>query len=292
MTYRVFDNIMLSVESSGVNCFAQDSLGMIWMGSNRGLYSYDGFSAQPHISEKTNTQVYCITVIDKEYLYLGTDNGVLIYNYKKDRYENSDENFPTDVRAMYLDNGTLWIGSLNGLFRYHISSKKLKDIPIEQSEIPHKTIYSIIKSQENIYIGTYNGLCRYIPNLDKFEKINLPLDSKRSNQFVNTLLEDTSLGCIWIGMEGNLFKYTPTSNKVEFLNSFLNNSVKSLALDQSYNLLVGTDNGLYIYNKYSANIQHVVHDSRNSKSLSNNIIWSVFPDKEKNIWLQCFSISL
>lgn len=27
MTYRVFDNIMLSVESSGVNCFAQDSLG-------------------------------------------------------------------------------------------------------------------------------------------------------------------------------------------------------------------------------------------------------------------------
>lgn len=285
MTYRVFDNIMLSVESSGVNCFAQDSLGMIWMGSNRGLYSYDGFSAQPHISEKTNTQVYCITVIDKEYLYLGTDNGVLIYNYKKDRYENSDENFPTDVRAMYLDNGNLWIGSLNGLFRYHIASKKLENIPIEQSEIPHKTIYSIIKSQENIYIGTYNGLCRYIPNLGKFEKINLPLDSKRSNQFVNTLLEDTSLGCIWIGMEGNLLKYTPTSKKVEFFNSFLNNSVKSLALDQSNNLLVGTDNGLYIYNKYSANIQHIVHDSRNSKSLSNNIIWSVFPDKEKNIWL-------
>ena len=170
MTYTAFYNITVSIEASSINCFAQDSLGMIWIGSNRGLYSYDGFSAQSHISEKTNTQVHCITVIDKEYLYLGTDNGISFYNYKKDQYEDSDVNFPADVRAMYLNKGTLWIGSLNGLFRYDIFSKKLERIPIEKSGIPHKTIYSIIESQENIYIGTYNGLCRYIPSSPRFKK--------------------------------------------------------------------------------------------------------------------------
>lgn len=285
MTYGVFDNITLGVEAGVINCFSQDSLGMIWIGSNRGLYSYDGFSAQSHISETTNTQVYCITIIDNQYLCLGTDNGVYFYNYKQDRYEDWDVDFPSDVRAMYLDGETLWIGSLNGLFRYNILDKKLENIPIEKSGIPHKAIYSIIKSQGHIYVGTYNGLCRYVSDFDKFEKIDLPLDSRRNNQFVNVLLDDTSLDCIWIGMEGNLLKYTPKSDKVEFLNSFFNNSVKSLALDWSDNLLVGTDNGLYVYGKSLGSVDHVVHDSRNNNSLSNNIIWNIFSDKEKNIWL-------
>lgn len=29
----------------------------------------------------------------------------------------------------------------------------------------------------------------------------------------------------------------------------------------------------------------MVHDSRNSSSLSNNIVWTIFTDKEKNSWL-------
>ena len=291
--YQIYENITLNAEASGINCFAQDNQGMIWVGSSRGLFSYDGFSAQQHMSEKTSTQVYCISVIDDAYLYLGTDNGIFFYNYKTDQYEESGVEFPTDVRAMAINDDTLWIGSLKGLFRYNLQNKKLENIPVEYSGIPHETIYSILKSEGNIYIGTYNGLCRYIPNEDQFEQIVLPSDQKRSNQFVNILLEDTYRKCIWIGTEGNLFKYTLSSGKIESTNLFRNNSVKSLAIDQAGNLLVGTDNGMYVYNEQNGNIQHIAHDSRNSKSLSNNIIWGIFSDREKNIWLGTdYNISL
>ena len=57
-----------------------------------------------------------------------------------------------------------------------------------------------------------------------------------------------------------------------------------MALDGSGQLLVGTDNGLYVYQEGEP-LLHVVHDSRNLQSLSNNIIWTIFADREHNIWL-------
>lgn len=118
---------------------------------------------------------------------------------------------------MVLKNGILWIGSLNGLYRYNINSKQIEKLSEKEGNgLPHRTIYSIINTENNnLYVGTYNGLCRYVPATDKFELINLPANIKRNNQFVNSLLEDTARGCIWIGTEGALLKYTPGYNTVE-----------------------------------------------------------------------------
>lgn len=90
--------------------------------------------------------------------------------------------------------------------------------------------------------------------------------------------------CIWIGTEGCLFKYTPADGQIQRIDAFHDNSVKSMALDGYGQLLVGTDNGLYIYGEDSP-LQHIVHDSRNLQSLSNNIVWTVYADCERNIWL-------
>jgi ligand-binding sensor domain-containing protein/AraC-like DNA-binding protein len=284
--YRTFENITISTESSGVNCFAQDSSGLLWMGSHRGLYSYNGFSTQAHSSEETNTRIYCLLVLDENRLCFGTDHGVFFYNYKSDRYEKSPALFPADVRTMLLRDSMLWIGSLNGLFRYNIRSGKIENsTELKNTKIPHQTIYSMINHEDDLYIGTYNGICRYRSDTDTFEPIELPRDSGRSNQFINCLLEDTLRQCIWIGMEGALFKYFPVTGRTESLHFFRNNSVKSIAPDRDQNLLIGTDNGLYIYHEREDSMQHIVHDSRNDKSLSNNIIWSIFADREQNIWL-------
>ena len=134
-------------------------------------------------------------------------------------------------------------------------------------------------------MGTYNGLCRYIAESGKFEDIFLPVTHGISNLFVNSLLEDTVRQCIWIGMEGYLLQYTPETGKMVAIEVFHNNSIKSLALDGNGNLLAGTDNGLYVYQNNEEPLQHIIHDSRNIQSLTNNIIWNIFSDQEHNIWL-------
>ncbi len=55
-------------------------------------------------------------------------------------------------------------------------------------------------------------------------------------------------------------------------------------LDGDGSLLAGTDNGLFVYDE-SVSALHLLHDSRNPQSLSNNIIWNIFTDKEKNVWI-------
>lgn len=286
--YRLFENIGLDAESSSFSCFFQDSQGLLWVGSDKGLFSYDKYSFQQFfaIGDRTNVQIHCGTMVGDTCLYLGTQNGLLIYNYKKDRYEEPTTSFPTDIRALALQGQVLWIGTLHGLYTYELPTQRLKKSSLlKHRNIPHMAVYSIICTTEgSIYIGTYNGLFRYLPKKNSFENITLPVYKRKSNQFVNCLLEDSTRHCIWIGMEGNLFQYDRKSGRVETIKELQNNSVKSLALDSYQCLLVGTDNGLYVYHE-SYPIQHILHDSRNSQSLSNNVIWTIFIDKDKNSWM-------
>ena len=288
VNYQQFDNIYLGAEASVVSCFLQDSEGLIWIGSNKGLFSYDGYSTQQHFTygENNNTRIYCGVIIDNTYLYMGTDNGILVYNYRADRYEQPETDFPTDVRTMALQGDTLWLGALNGLYTYQLQSRKLTSFDTRRNGLPNNTIYSIIRTKDNqIYVGTYNGLCRYIPSNGKFEGIPLPVHSSQSNLFVNSLLEDTTRQCVWIGTEGYLFQYFPSTGQIKQTEAFHNNSIKSLALDGNGDLLAGTDNGLYVYHNDTTPLQHIIHDSRNIQSLTNNIIWNIFADQEHNIWL-------
>ncbi len=287
--YHNFENIIFNSESSVANFIMQDSQEVIWIGSNIGLYSYDGYSLQAHYSHEDNTgvRIHCGQQVSKDLLYLGTDNGILIYNLKTDSYETSDIQFPSNIRALLLDGNKLWIGSLNGLYAYDIVKNSLSDFSIQNNPgLPHQAVYSIIHSADgNLYIGTYNGLCRYLTATNTFENIELPSYKARSNQFVNSLLEDSLRNCIWIGTEGYLYKYDSSLKSVEQLKLFKGNSIKSLALDKNNKLLLATDNGLFVYDDNSDFVQHIVHDSRDANSLSNNIVWNIFVDREKNIWL-------
>ena len=291
-SYREFENIYLNTDASVVNCFIQDKQGAVWMGTDKGLFSYNGYSMQRHIfpftdnNNPSNTKINCGILLDAKHLCLGSDNGILIYNLKTDAFEKSEVNFPSDVRSLALTGNLLWIGSLNGLYLYNVNTRQLSTVKSGKgSGIPHRTIYSLLKSSQNtLFVGTYNGLCYLSPGAKHFQTIDLPVQSFKNNLLVNSLLEDPAHHCIWVGTEGNLFKYSPQTKSVERVAEFTGNSIKSLALDQNQNLLLGTDNGLYLYNKEQHLIKHIVHDSRYSKSLTNNIIWSIFVDHEKNAW--------
>lgn len=112
-SYGLFENITLSTEASVTNCFLQDEQGLIWIGSDKGLFSYDGYSTHFHPSSEGsgNPWIYCAQAIDSTYLYLGTDNGMLVYNYHTDRYEAPPVKFPGDIRSLAAQGDTLWIGT-------------------------------------------------------------------------------------------------------------------------------------------------------------------------------------
>jgi signal transduction histidine kinase/DNA-binding response OmpR family regulator len=286
--YDSYVNVTLERNPSSVCCFIQDSDGMMWIGGDKGLYSYDGYNVYPHFEQGaiSNTHINCGLLIGHSYLYLGADNGLLVYNYRTNSYSQPLRRALTDVRSLARDGNKLWIGTLNGLYLFDLVSHRLVRFDAKKCQgLPHNTIYSIIRFDDGrMYFGTYNGLCYYDSRSRRFHTITLPRSAQKNNVFVNALLEDYSRRCIWVGTEGNLFQYFPSTNKINKINQCSGNSIKVLELDKDKRLLIGTDNGLYVYSEQKGS-RLVLHDSRNVNSLSNDIIWSLFRDSGNNVWI-------
>ena len=280
---KKFSSIGFDGQVCVVNCFTQDSMRMIWIGTNHGLYSYDGYNTYHHYNHDdpgTLSQINCMLSVGDS-IIVGSDNGLMIFDIRRNAFVDVSGKYPTDIRALTIRKGSLWIGSLNGLYELELSTRTLRRV---SDGLGNNTVYSILNIEEDgMYIGTYNGLYKYINHEKRFRQIPIPVTHSKSNIFVNSMLFDPKRNCVWIGTEGNLYKMNIFNHGITCVDGFGNNSIKSLALDRDNAVIIGTDNGLYTYD--SSSIVRYSHDSRINSTISNNIVWSVFIDANNNLWV-------
>lgn len=284
-TYQAFKNIALPFDANIVNIVYQDKQGMMWFGTKRGLFNYNGYDIHEYINDKKSdgNSILAIAQVDSQYLAIGTDYGLLWFNLKTERYEAvyPEPGILKAIRSLAFFDNKLWIGTRDeGLFYYDIHLKKLQKTALD--DINETLIYALEPTDDKLFIGSYECLSYYDIKTQKRCRIDFG-DGKRL--MVNSLLWDKANGCIWIGTEGFLFKYGITTKKLEQQPFLTGNSFKTLAIDNKGNLLIGTDVGLYVYDLISGKYKHIIHDSRNSQSLCNNVIWDITCDEKHNIWL-------
>lgn len=289
MNYRSFDNSTLSLEANSIRFFLQDEQGLMWIGTNKGLYSFDGYKSFPHFTPGSpeSRMINCGLFYKDDFLLMGTERGTLLYNYKLDKYAESEFKFTGDVRAMVRSGKDLWLGCANGLYRYDLDKKQLTEMQISPGKgTKHKMVYALLEDHGFIYVGTFGCFGRFSVDDYHYEQIG----GSPGNWFVvNSMLKDSSRNCIWVGEGNSLTKYMPSSNSYERIKGFP--VVKSIDLDCDNNLVLGSDNGFYIYNEKE--VKHFAHNAQKLNSLANNIVWSVFKDRSDNIWLGTdFGISI
>ncbi len=256
-----------------VSAIAQDKYGMMWLGTDRGLYSYDGYRAVSRLMSDSlaNVRIYAIC-IDNDMIYLGTDNGLLIYDIRNGRYTNPPKRNLSEVRALTIWQGDVWVGSAEGLFRM-----KTQTLAMQSVGKNLHNVYSLLARKRELLVGTIGGL-NVIVSDGKMHAVSMP-DNRKT--LVNALCEDPSHHSVWIGTEGAMYAYDGKSMMA--VPMLQGNSVKSFAVDGKA-VYVGTDNGLYIYSPKTHDISHATHDSRESRSIANNIVWSLFSDRWGNLW--------
>ncbi|MBN2806787.1 MAG: response regulator [Prolixibacteraceae bacterium] len=279
--YQFFDNYKLSNGPNSVRFITQDSMGLMWMGTNNGLYSFDGYKSYPHYSPNTySNPINCGLLYNSTHLLLGSESGLVFYNIQKERYEAFFTPFTNDVRALVKTNDELWIGCANGLFVYNfLSGEMIELMDGSNNGKKHGMVYALLKDEGYLYLGSNDQFGRYKMKTKHFEALGYPADS--DNFFITSLLKDEIRNCIWIGRGFNLLRYSPAGDQLENMGNF--SVVKSMATDHENNIIMGTDDGLDVFSEKE--ITHVVHDSREANSLANNIVWCVFKDKADNIWL-------
>lgn len=273
-------NVSFSGHASAAHSILMDSRGIVWVGTNYGLFFYDGVVTHPVEGADLNgAQIYAMVEHGNQ-IYLGTNHGLLLMDSHTGATRKVDDHLK-EIRSMLLVDDTIWVGTLYGVYtvglRDGITSART-------AGLPHRSVYSLLRDTRGIiYAGTFDGLAKWDSVKAEFVPIkSYPANHKSNNLFVNCMMEASDGTFIYVGCEGALYKYHIAPDAWENVPETEGNNIKSLARVDNDHIIIGTDNGIYDAGRDS--IRHFRHDSRNAYSLGDNEIWCLMTDDDNNVW--------
>ncbi|MFO7935182.1 MAG: two-component regulator propeller domain-containing protein [Bacteroidales bacterium] len=277
-----FHNIGIrdGLSHSLVTSVAEDSLGFLWFGTQDGLNRYDGYEFKTYFKGSGNRHPSDSWVSN---LYMDSHNQLWIwyqgiglerfdpfrekfYTYKPDSLDPgsiSSNTYPSGHVLRYSvffedPDGTLWIGTDNGLNRYNRDNDIFEIVrhnPGDPSSLSDDRIISITGDQEDhIWIGTYHGINRLDRSTGKIDR----LDCSSSGGILN----DSIISCIYVDPDLNVWAGTVFGGLNIIENAFSDSMRVTRLIDEPLNpnyeptiyiiyrttageMLVGSIHGLY-----------------------------------------------
>ncbi len=215
-----------------INTIYEDQRGNFWIGSLRGgLTLFDKKNGEfikdylhnPKVnSSLSNNSVQSIANDKNGHLFIGTRDGLNIFNYNKGTFEriynqpNENSSISDDgINKIYLTHsGELWIGTDNGLNKYNYTDQSFTRYmhqTDDENSLSHNTVYTIYEDKNfNLWIGTKGGLNKFIRNKDNFKRF-----TEKQGLGSNTvfgILEDEDEH-LWISTNSGLSKFFPQQNR-------------------------------------------------------------------------------
>lgn len=103
---------------------------------------------------------------------------------------------------------------------------------------------------------------------------------------ITSLIEDAN-GQLWIGTLSGVFIYNPKKETSIYLNDGIikGKSCRSLNMTSKNEILIGTEDGLLIYDLEAKFLEQYIHQPNTDSGLSNNIVRCSYEDNNGNIWI-------
>lgn len=283
-----------------VYSIVQDKKGFMWFGTREGLNRFDSdniitYYANPDDSlSLASNHITALEISPDGSLYVGTSNGLNIYNDKRSIFEriNFEGSNIGYVNKIFTNRQkAIFICTNQGLFVQRNSDPALKIL------IPNINILDLVEIKKGIYWASSLSHI-YIIN-DNGEIINRynsmainAQDSIDLRQNISCLFKD-SFGNVWVGTKRKgLFKYDEKNERFNPVfkdhqyNSLEVNVVRAISEDQHNNLWVGTESGLFIYDRKKENFKRFSQSfDKSLKTLNDKAIYSIYRSGEGIMWL-------
>lgn len=218
-----------------------------------------------------NDFVHTILKDNRKNIWLGTRNGIFIFDQPHNRFVDWRDYFnirdlPSfeNIRIYHIiqdRNERYWIASANGLYRVNINTGET-DL-FHSNETGHKhlnanLIYTLFEDSEGlIWIATINGLAVFNPEKEEIKHFSAEQDGLSSN-FLISLCEDSE-GNIWIGSNAyiNIFdKKTSTFRYMGKESGLLSNYIYEIRKDKNGEMWFATGNGLSRLDSYNGKLEN------------------------------------
>lgn len=241
-----------------------------------------------------NVAVTSIVPIKKDWLMLGTAEGILLFDVKKecfltDTLSSSLHGLRPDVLVRQSD--CIYIGADEGVYIYSLSNgvlEKLVDMPAGIRV--HAILYQMFN---RIWLAT-EGDGLYLYNIKTKKLKNYRYEDGRSglnSNYVRSLALDTE-NRLWVGTYGGLNIYKEGMDSFSSVKSseiqegsLSQNSVRSIFRDSQGGMWLGTYwGGLNYYHPLCNRFQRIKHVPF-LNSLSNNVISCIVEDNKHNLWI-------
>jgi ligand-binding sensor domain-containing protein/two-component sensor histidine kinase len=303
-SFKISDNSQYN-KSEIINCLIEDNTGLIWTGTNSGLYKinrgkyYFKKYSQNNTSRKlTHNYIRAIHANKHNEIWVGTKAGyinLLKYDAGIKEYV-SHSSYPlllTDGRLtseyttnalITLKNGSMLAAGEKGIFILNRKKKRFEPYQKHIFSSSFNMAWSLFEDNDNIWIGTHSsGLYIYERSSGKIFQYKISTDKNTTNNCVWNIYKDHR-NTIWIGTNDGLFEIINTNpSEIQYRKKHLidddNINVWDIKEDVHHNLWIGTT-GYGVF-RISDNRQHVYHHN----NLPNNMISAIMPIANGDVWI-------
>lgn len=228
---------------SQATALVQDAQGFLWIGTQHGLYRYDGqvvesYRADPTDANSLSADWISTLMVDRRgHLWVGTRYGGLnLFDPATERFSriaiprSQGIAHQVEISALYQDtNLQIWVGTFGaGLYRWQAQSQQLElvQLPTAAREIDGLFINSILLDNEGyLWLGTGSaplrnrgqhkgGALRWHPQ--RLDKQLFSIDNSALKVAAVTTIKMDATGQVWLASYGGgLFRYQQSSQKLQ-----------------------------------------------------------------------------
>lgn len=266
-----FDHVTLDdgLSQSDVFSILQDSKGLMWIGTENGLNSYNGYEFEHFKRERGNPDA-----LASDYIY--------------DIAEDTD--------------GNLWVATNGGgVAKMSRSTKRFESFrhdPENSNTIASNVVRSILIDNDHIWLALRgDGLDRLDTKTGQFTHYNFG-DGEHPTKNPNEIfaLQKGAAGTLWVGSNAGLIKLDTESGAVTKFNhdskdtqSLSDHRVRSIFTDSDGRMWIGTyGGGLNLFDVADGSFERYQHDANDPTSIASDRVTSIYEDNDGRLWIGTF----
>jgi len=190
--------------------------------------------------------------------------------------------------------GFMWFGTKDGLNKYDgYKMTVYRHRADDSTSLLHNEIRYIFEDREkNLWVATRNGLQYRPPTSDGFVRVSLdqPGSANQALTKVKIIYQDKK-GTLWLGAQSRgLARYDSASRSFTWYPFDTNDGVGDLDIsalleDRGGNLWVGTQKGLYLFDRHKHSFTNFSHLTGRPAGLGSDPILTLAQDKGGTLWV-------